>query len=207
MKKVMEDTRVLFGEKGALQKLLSSLPILFLDDYVLEVITDPILRSKLLVAKVGHTSQRAVQIKVLRRARNTFEHGGKILPQDEEKYYRATAEIRKWVSSEVFKLPKLIAEQEICLQYCNTILELQGDPSLPLSPPPVNTPIPKIASLQDLKATHREAVKGKCFLILEGPSKDIKVRLRKWNGSNCMMVTDDDKNLYVLLINKVQLLE
>jgi len=202
----MEATQALFGEKSPLKKLLSSLSILFLDDYVLDIITDPALLTKLLITKVGSSSQRAIQIKVLRRVRNNIEHGRKISPQEEEKYYRATAEVRVWVSSEVFQHPKLIAEQQLCLQYCNIILESEGNPLPPPLSPPVNTPIPRVSSLQDLKANHKEAAKGKYFLILEGHLKDTKVRLCKWNGNNCMMLTDDEKRLYVHLSVQVQLI-
>jgi hypothetical protein len=214
----MENQQILFGERGPIQTLLISLSTLFLDPYVLDVITDPAIRTKLLISKLGKSSQRAVRVKTLRRARNSFEHGTNISPQEEEKYYQSIIEVRNWISSEVFTQQQLIMEQKISLQCCDRIMEtFNPEPKmvietcLPISSANVSLPIlpteiPKISYLKDLKVTHREAVKGKHFLVLDGRFKDMIGRFSKWNGSNCIIVLGNGQRIYPMLSSQVQLI-
>lgn len=77
MERTPQPQRELVGE-GLGPQLLMALAKYFLEPYIFQVITDPGTLIKLVIAKLGKNSPRALAIKTLRRSRNKIEHGHRV---------------------------------------------------------------------------------------------------------------------------------
>lgn len=177
-------------------ELLSMLPTLVLDKYVLDVITDPAILVKLLLAKLGNCSiSRA--IKCLRNMRNKMFHNVNIDQCDIVGWRKALIEIKDWILT-----IEVTNTQIKCIILCDEIMRKIDDLYIQKVPE-------KISVIQDtllnFKLHHREYIKGKRIQILDGLYKDKVVIFRGWNGNRAKLNLDGH-DIYFRLDRTVKLI-
>ena len=118
-----ELARSLMGQRAPVPTLLLSMCRLYLDDYVLKIITDPASLYKLLIAKLEYMPSRVTLIKNLRQCRNKIEHGEFITNNEYELYFDAVRQIYKWLSNEQFYTEAKEILQSFSLKLCLEILD------------------------------------------------------------------------------------
>lgn len=185
---------------GPLVNLLSVLCKLLLDDYVLEVITDSAVLTKLLISKLGNTSLRAQHIKTLRRIRNKIVHSIEISLEEIKKFYIATKAIQDWIQSSLSSKREL---QELCITYCLEILSQNSVNTSEILPIITS----EVLTFHQLKSKYnKEFLKGKSLRVHGGEYKDEIIIFLGWNGKN-VKVSLNGVRKYMPMTREVEIVE
>lgn len=169
---------------NSILELLSSLPLLVLDKYVLEVITDPSTLVDLLLAKMKHEAITEY-IKELRSSRNKYIH--KTMDKfNLTKFVKAIQCIQQWLKHSQFDNIIIVYQ---CLNSCTMIADIFG-----LTFPEVN-PVSEdskivVGILSELKAQYHEILKGKTVTLVDREGNDRTAVFKGWNGTTAYFIAD-----------------
>lgn len=180
----------LMGARGPVPTLLLHLCNLYLDSFILNVITDPAILYKLLIEKLGAESDKAILIKILRQCRNKIEHG-ECIPDDEYKlYFDAITEIYIQLSRENFHEENKKRLQLQILHLCMEILNA-NQVSQPTNINKKNTSNEMIGSLIDFRNYHRDEIKGKKIIFLDGEFINRSAIFVDWNNNKAKVIINN----------------
>ena len=189
-----------FSQESPVDRLLMCIVHEILDKYILDVIKDPATLIKLVIAKVGNTSNRANSVRTLRRGRNKVVHSIPIDNKEAENLISTVRYVAEW------SLTFSDIRRDKCVSICKEILE---DINLTI---PNSLTIPSIVDdniirgkLIDLKHEYREYIKGKKIRILDGSLAGKVVRFKSWNGNNVKIMIDETQKL-IPLFRQVEIL-
>jgi hypothetical protein len=206
----MEATNLVVKE-GPIVLLLYNLCDLYLDENVLEVITDPTLLTSLLIAKCGRKTETAKAIQTLRKVRNSvvhkldshkaqvFQHCARYVTPSFS-HNRATKVIYAWLNTSYLGRKQAIWEKS--LQLCTEILSFFGEEIESGAHPPVIS-----RKLKQWKELDKEGLIGKRIQIKDGNFRESTATFICWNGNNAKVSLDSGETKYLSLDRLIIIIE